>query len=69
MQAMEDGMGVKEAPTAKGRQAAAALEKAAAKDEKKTERAMGKDLARGAQRFEERAGSADGKGVGAKRKV
>ena len=30
-------MGVKEAPTAKGKQAAAGLQKAAANDEKKTE--------------------------------
>jgi hypothetical protein len=61
-------MGVKEAPTAKGRQAAAGLKNAAAKDEKKTERAMGKDLAKGAQRFEERSKSSDGKSAGAKQK-
>jgi hypothetical protein len=65
---MEDGMGVKDAPTAKGREAAASLKKAAAKDEKKTERAMGKDLAKGAQRVEERSKSSDGRGAGAKQK-
>jgi hypothetical protein len=65
---MEDGMGVKEAPKAKGRAATAGLKKAAAQDEKKTERAMGKDLAKGAQRFEERSRSSDGKGAGAKQK-
>lgn len=61
-------MGVKEAPTAKGRQAAAGLRKAAAKDERKTERAKGTDMAKGAQRFDERSRSSDGKGAGAKQK-
>ncbi len=59
-------MGVKEAPTAKGRQAAAALKDAAAKDEKKTERATGRDLAKGAKRFDERSKSSDGRSAGAK---
>jgi len=61
-------MSVEQAPTAKGRQAAAGLKKAAAKDEKKTERAMGHDLAKGAKRFDERSKSSDGKGAGAKQK-
>ncbi len=61
-------MGVKEAPTAKGRQAAAGLKKAAAANEKKTERAMGKDLAKGAKRFDERSKSSDGKSAGSKQK-
>jgi hypothetical protein len=65
---MEDGMGVKQAPTGKGRQAAAGLQKAAAANEKKTERAMGKDLAKGAKRFDERSKSSDGKSAGAKQK-
>jgi hypothetical protein len=65
---MEDGMGVKQAPTEKGRQAAAGLRKAAAANEKKTERAMGKDLAKGARRFDERSKSSDGKSAGAKQK-
>jgi len=61
-------MGVEQAPTAKGKQAAAGLKKAAAKDERKTERAMGKDLAKGAARFDERSKSSDGKSAGAKQK-
>jgi hypothetical protein len=65
---MEDDMGVEKAPTAKGKQAASGLRKAAANDEKKTEREMGHDLAKGAKRFEERARSSDGKSAGAKQK-
>ena len=61
-------MGVGQAPTAKGKQAAGGLRKAAANDEKKTEREMGHDLAKGAKRFEERARSSDGKSAGAKQK-
>lgn len=54
--------------TAKAREAAAGLRKAAAANERKTERATGHDLAKGAQRFEERAKSSDGKSAGAKQK-
>lgn len=61
-------MGAEQAPTAKGKQAAEGLRKAAAKNEKKTEQAMGKDLAKGAKRFDERARSSDGKSAGAKQK-
>jgi len=61
-------MGVEQAPAAKGKKAAAGLKAAAAKDEKKTERAMGKDLAKGAKRFDERSRSSDGKSAGAKQR-
>jgi hypothetical protein len=61
-------MGVEQAPTAKGKAAARGLKESAAKDEKKTERAMGKDLAKGAKRFEERSKSSDGKSAGAKQR-
>jgi len=64
----EDDMGVEQAPTAKGKKAAAGLQAAAAKDESKTERAMGKDLAKGAKRFDERSKSSDGKSAGAKQR-
>jgi hypothetical protein len=44
------------------------LKESAAKDEKKTERTMGKDLAKGAKRFEERSKSSDGKSAGTKQR-
>lgn len=62
-------MGVKEAPTAKGKQAAAGLQKAAANDEKKTEARKGSPLKKGEERFEERSKSSDGKSAGAKQKI
>jgi hypothetical protein len=51
-----------------GEQAAAGLRKAAAKDEAKTESKTGHDLAKGADRFEERSKSSDGKGAKEKQK-
>jgi hypothetical protein len=65
---MEESMGVEQALSAKGKKAAAGLKAATAKDEKKTERAMGKDLAKGAKRFDERSRSSDGKSAGAKQR-
>jgi len=61
-------MGVKEAPTAKGKQAASGLKQAAARDEKKTEARKGSDLKKGEKRFEERSKSSDGKSAGAKQR-
>lgn len=61
-------MGVEQAPTAKGKQAAKGLKQAAAADERKTEKRMGADLAKGAKRFEERSKSSDGKSAGTKQK-
>jgi len=61
-------MGVKEAPTAKGKQAAKGLKQAASKDEKKTEARKGSDLKKGAERFNERSKSSDGKSAGAKQR-
>lgn len=61
-------MGVEQAPTAKGKTAAKGLKASAAKNEKKTEREMGHDLAKGAKRFDERARSSDGKSAGAKQR-
>jgi hypothetical protein len=65
---MEEHMGVEQAPTEKGKQGASGLREAAARDEKKTEREMGHDLAKGARRFDERARSSDGKSAGAKQR-
>lgn len=61
-------MGIKQAPTTKGRQAAGEFRNAAGKDEKKTEREMGHDLAKGAKRFDERSKSSDGTSAGAKQR-
>jgi hypothetical protein len=61
-------MGVNQAPTAKGKQAAAGLKQAAEKDERKTETRKGGDLAKGAKRFEERSKSSDGRSAGDKQR-
>lgn len=61
-------MGIKEAPTEKGKEAARGLRKAAAADERKTEAETGKPLKKGAARFDERSKSSDGKSAGAKQR-
>ena len=61
-------MGVKEAPTEKGRQAARGLREAAARDEEKTEVRKGSELKKGEERFEERSRSSDGKSAGEKQR-
>lgn len=59
-------MGVNQAPTETGKEAAKGLREAAASDERKTEERMGDNLAKGAERFDERSRSSDGKGAGEK---
>jgi hypothetical protein len=59
-------MGIEQAPTSQGREAAAGLEKAARADERRTEENKGSDLKKGKDRFEERARSSDGKSAGEK---
>ena len=54
-------MGMKEAPTTKGRASAEGLKQAAAREEKKVEARTGEDLKKGEKRFEERSKSSDGK--------
>lgn len=61
-------MGIKEAPTEQGRDAARGLRKAAAQDEKKVEARKGSDLAKGEKRFEERSKSSDGQSAGDKQR-
>lgn len=61
-------MGAEQAPTAKGKKAAAGLKQAAAKNERKTEAETGKPLKKGAARFEERSKSSDGKSAGTKQR-
>ena len=61
-------MGVSNAPTAKGKEAARDLRHSTAKEELKVEAAKGSDLKKGADRFEERSKSSDGKSAGAKQR-
>lgn len=61
-------MGIEQAPTKKGRQAARGLQTSAAKEESKIEGKKGSPLKKGAERFEERSVSSDGKSAGAKQK-
>ncbi|MDN5928974.1 MAG: hypothetical protein L0I29_18065 [Hyphomicrobiales bacterium] len=61
-------MGVDQAPTSKGKQAASGLKKAAEKEERKVEAKKGSALKKGASRVEERSKSSDGKGAGAKQR-
>jgi hypothetical protein len=59
-------MGIEQAVTEKGKQSARGLRKSAANEEKKVEAQKGSDLAKGADRFEERSKSSDGKSAGDK---
>jgi hypothetical protein len=64
----DDPMGVEQDPTKKGEESAEGLRKSAAQEEKKVEARKGSDLAKGAERFEERSKSSDGKSAGTKQK-
>ena len=61
-------MGIEQAPTKQGREAARGLRKAAAGEERKVEAEKGSDLKKGAKRVEERSRSSDGKGPGEKQR-
>lgn len=61
-------MGIEQAPTAKGKQAAADLHRSTAREERKVEAASGHELKKGKDRFEERAKSSDGKSAGEKQR-
>jgi hypothetical protein len=61
-------MGIEKAPTEVGKESARGLHKAARADEKKVEATKGCDLAKGADRFEERSRSSDGKSAGDKQR-
>jgi hypothetical protein len=56
------------ATTATGKKAASGLKRATAKEEKKVEAKMGKDLKKGPARVIERSKSSDGKSPGTKQK-
>lgn len=59
-------MGIENAETKAGKDAAKGLQSSAEAEESKTEAAKGSDLAKGADRFEERSKSSDGKSAEAK---
>lgn len=59
-------MGIENAPTEKGKEAARDLHKAAREEERDVETAKGSDLAKGADRVNERSRSSDGKDPGTK---
>ena len=61
-------MGIKEAPTQKGRQAARGLRRETREEEREVEREKGSHLKKGAERVDERSRSSDGKGPGAKQR-
>lgn len=57
-------MTIETAPTEKGKKSARGLHKAPRADERKVEAEKDSDLAKGADRFEERSRSSDGKSAG-----
>jgi hypothetical protein len=59
-------MGIENAETKAGENAAMGLQRSAEAEERDTEAAKGSALAKGADRFEERSKSSDGKSAGAK---
>jgi hypothetical protein len=61
-------MNVERKSSKKGERAAEGLREAVGKDEAKNESKMGHDLAKGADRFDERSKSSDGKSAGEKQK-
>jgi hypothetical protein len=61
-------MGIEQAPTKEGREAARGLRKAAAKEERKVEAEKGSPLKKGAKRFDERSRSSDGKSAASKQR-
>lgn len=62
-------MGIENAETADGKEAAVGLKVSTEAEERKTEAAKGSDLAKGADRFEERSKSSDGKSAGLKQQI
>jgi hypothetical protein len=61
-------MGVKNAPTEKGKAAAEGFKRATEQEERKVEAEKGGDLKKGAARFDERSKSSDGKSAGEKQR-
>lgn len=59
-------MGTEQAPTPQGKEAAREFRKETKEEERVTEARKGSDLAKGADRVEERSRSSDGRGPGTK---
>lgn len=59
-------MGIEQAPSEKGKQSARGLRKSAAAEERKIESEKNSPLKKGADRFDERSRSSDGKSAGVK---
>ncbi|HTO30516.1 MAG TPA: hypothetical protein VL202_04965 [Pararhizobium sp.] len=59
-------MGMEQAPTKPGNESARGLRRSTAEEERKVEASKGSDLAKGADRVEERSRSSDGKSAGQK---
>jgi hypothetical protein len=64
----EKAMSVEQASSKQGREAAREFRQSTRQEEKKVETAKGSDLRKGADRFEERSKSSDGKSAGAKQR-
>jgi len=62
-------MGIENAPTPEGKEAAGGLHKEARKEERDVEVEKGSDLAKGADRINERSRSSDGKDAGQKQEL
>ncbi|CAD7032427.1 hypothetical protein RHAB21_02000 [Pseudorhizobium halotolerans] len=65
-QMMEEKMGIEQAPTEQGKESARGLKDSSKAEERHVEAEKGSDLAKGADRFEERARSSDGRSAGDK---
>nr|CAD6595655.1 hypothetical protein RTCK_00096 [Rhizobium sp. TCK] len=63
---MEETMGIEQAPTEQGKESARGLKDSSKAEERHVEAEKGSDLAKGADRFEERARSSDGRSAGDK---
>lgn len=61
-------MGVNQAPTPQGKEGAREFRESTAREERKVEEQKGSDLKKGADRFDERSESSDGKNAGAKQR-
>jgi hypothetical protein len=61
-------MGVNQAPTSKGKEAARDFKRETGKEERKVEAKKGSPLKKGASRVEERSRSSDGKSAGIKQR-
>lgn len=59
-------MGSEQAPTPEGKESARGLQDSSSSEERRIERQKGSELAKGADRVEERSRSSDGQGPGEK---